>query len=113
MVHMNTEDIHEYINGICFKTGPPGKVGVEAEWLVADPTRPAEPVGVDHLSTLLEEVGPPPAGSKVTFEPGGQIELSSPPLLGPARTHRALAADLDHLGRASCRAGVEVTMDGA
>ncbi|HIY42603.1 MAG TPA: ergothioneine biosynthesis glutamate--cysteine ligase EgtA [Candidatus Nocardiopsis merdipullorum] len=108
MVHMNTEDIHEYINGICFKTGPPGKVGVEAEWLVADPTRPAEPVGIDHLSTLLEEVGPPPAGSKVTFEPGGQIELSSPPLLGPTRTHQALAADLDHLDKVLDEAGLVI-----
>ena len=112
MVHMTTEDIHEYINGICFKTGPPGKVGVEAEMLVADPAHPAEPVDVDHLSTLLEEVGPPPAGSKVTFEPGGQVELSSPALPGPARTHQALAADLDHLDKVLDEAGL-VTVDSA
>ena len=112
MVHMTTEDIHEYINGMCFKTGPPGKVGVEAEWLVVDPAHPEEPVGVDHLSSLLEAVGPPPAGSKITFEPGGQIELSSPALPGPAGTHRALTADLDHLDKILDEAGLAI-VDGA
>lgn len=112
MVHMTTEDVHEYINGICFKTGPPGKVGVEAEWLVTDPDHPADPVGIDRLTTLLEEVGPPPAGSKITFEPGGQIELSSPALPGPARTHQALAADLEHLDKVLDEAGL-ITVDSA
>ena len=54
MPHMTTEDVHEYINGICFKTGPPGKVGAETEWLVTDPERPTEPVTIDRLAELVE-----------------------------------------------------------
>ncbi|MGW8531234.1 ergothioneine biosynthesis glutamate--cysteine ligase EgtA [Nocardiopsis sp. NPDC055824] len=112
--HMTTEDVHEYINGVCFKTGPPGKVGTETEWLVADSAHPTAPVAVDRLAALLEAGGPPPAGSAVTFEPGGQIELSSPVLPGPARAHEALAADLDHVSKVLAGGGlhlVETALD--
>lgn len=112
--HMTTEDVHEYINGVCFKTGPPGKVGAETEWLVADSADPTAPVPVDRLAALVESCGPPPSGSGVTFEPGGQLELSSPALPGPARAHAALSADLDHIGKALAEAGlhlVEAALD--
>ncbi|GAB3210045.1 ergothioneine biosynthesis glutamate--cysteine ligase EgtA [Marinactinospora thermotolerans] len=97
MGHITETDVHDYINGICFKTGPPGRVGVEAEWLVTDPARPHEPVPIDLLSALVTEAGPLPGGSAVSYEPGGQLELSSPPCVGPAATYAALARDLDHV----------------
>ncbi|SIO91203.1 ergothioneine biosynthesis glutamate--cysteine ligase EgtA [Nocardiopsis sp. JB363] len=106
MSRMTTEDVHEYINGICFKTGPPGKVGAETEWLVIDPERPTAPVAIDRLAELVEACGPPPAGSRITFEPGGQIELSSPALPGPARAHEALAVDLRHIEKTLADAGL-------
>ena len=106
MARMTTEDVHEYINGICFKTGPPSKVGVETEWLVIDPERPTAPVAIDRLAELVEACGPPPAGSRITFEPGGQIELSSPALPGPARAHEALAVDLRHIEKTLADAGL-------
>ncbi|MFC7329693.1 ergothioneine biosynthesis glutamate--cysteine ligase EgtA [Marinactinospora rubrisoli] len=97
MARLSETDVHDYVRGICFKTGPPGRVGVEAEWLVHDPRRPGEPVPLDHLSAIVAEAGPPPAGSAITYEPGGQLELSSPPQDGPAAAHAALTADLDHV----------------
>lgn len=106
MPHMTTEDVHEYINGICFKTGPPGKVGVETEWLVTDPERPTAPVTIDRLAELVEAGGPSPAGSRITFEPGGQIELSSPALPGLAQAHEALAVDLRHIEKTLADAGL-------
>ena len=33
------EDVHGYVGRVCFKTGPPRRVGVELEWLVADADR--------------------------------------------------------------------------
>ena len=36
---------------------------------------------------------PGPAGSHLTLEPGGQVELSTPPLLGIGPACAALAAD--------------------
>ncbi|GHC97179.1 glutamate--cysteine ligase EgtA [Nocardiopsis terrae] len=109
MVPMTTEDVHEYINGVCFKTGPPGKVGAETEWLVTDPEQPTAPVTIDRLTGLLEACGPPPAGSRITFEPGGQIELSSAALPGPARAHEALARDLDHISKTLADAGLSLS----
>ncbi|MFD6949406.1 ergothioneine biosynthesis glutamate--cysteine ligase EgtA [Nocardiopsis sp. TSRI0078] len=114
MARMTTEDVHEYINGVCFKTGPPGKVGVETEWLVTDPDDPDAPVSVDRLAELMEASGPPPAGSRITFEPGGQLELSSPALPGPARAHEALSTDLGHIGKTLAESGlrlVETALD--
>ncbi|MBR8740657.1 ergothioneine biosynthesis glutamate--cysteine ligase EgtA [Nocardiopsis sp. MG754419] len=112
MAHMTTEDVHEYINGVCFKTGPPGKVGIETEWLVTDPDRPHARVTIDRLAELMEDCGPPPAGSRITFEPGGQIELSSVVLPGPAQAHEALAADLRHIGKTLADAGLHLAETG-
>lgn len=97
MAYLTENDVHDYIQGICFKTGPPGRVGAELEWLVIDRSRPHATVPLDRLRRLLAAAGPPPAGSTITFEPGGQLELSSPPLHGPAAAHTALAADLAHV----------------
>ncbi|WP_186355731.1 ergothioneine biosynthesis glutamate--cysteine ligase EgtA [Streptomonospora sp. PA3] len=94
MAYLTENDVQDYINGICFKTGPPGRVGAETEWLVRDPLRPREPVPLARLSALIEQIGPLPGNSAVTYEPGGQLELSSPPLPGPAAAHAALAADI-------------------
>lgn len=99
MVRLTQNDVHDYINGICFKTGPPGKVGVETEWLVVDPGRPDEPVPLDRLAALVETTRPLPSGSVLSFEPGGQLELSSPALPGPASAHAALACDLAHVSK--------------
>ena len=37
-------DAEAHVHGICFKTGPPERVGVELEWLVRDRRDPALPV---------------------------------------------------------------------
>ena len=37
------------------------------------------------LRDLLDAAGPPPRGSRVTYEPGGQLELSSPAFRRPQR----------------------------
>ena len=33
---LTEEDAEAHVHGICFKTGPPRRVGVELEWLVRD-----------------------------------------------------------------------------
>ncbi|WP_300017920.1 ergothioneine biosynthesis glutamate--cysteine ligase EgtA [Pseudonocardia sp.] len=90
-------DAEAYVASVCFKHGPPRLVGVELEWLLH---RPAAPDAAVDLATLVAALGPHapttldpasparplPAGSTVTVEPGGQVELASPPL-----------PDLDHL----------------
>jgi glutamate--cysteine ligase len=84
------EQAEAYVASVCFKHGPPRLVGVELEWLLARPAElppldlptlasalgPHAPITVDPRSPAL----PLPSGSLVTVEPGGQVELASPPL---------------------------------
>ncbi len=108
MSYLTETDVHNFVNGICFKTGPPGRVGVEAEWLVSDQQQPHLPVPLHQVRACVEEAGPLPNGSAVTFEPGGQLELSSPPLSGPAAACSALATDLAHVEKHLTEAGLRL-----
>ncbi len=42
-----------HVHGICLKTGPPRKVGVELEWLVRDVRDPALPVSADRIAAAV------------------------------------------------------------
>ncbi|MFD2080867.1 glutamate--cysteine ligase [Actinopolymorpha cephalotaxi] len=94
---VSCDSVHGHIGRICFKTGPPTTVGTEIEWLVVSPDHPRELVPLDLLRTTLDQAGPPPGGSTVTFEPGGQVELSSAPAPGVTACWSSLQADIDHL----------------
>jgi glutamate--cysteine ligase len=45
------------VHGICFKTGPPERVGVELEWLVRDRHDPTLPVQAELVAATLAEFG--------------------------------------------------------
>ncbi|MFI9272854.1 ergothioneine biosynthesis glutamate--cysteine ligase EgtA [Kitasatospora sp. NPDC052896] len=72
-----------YVASTCFKIGPPGRVGVELEWLVHDAERPQDAPDPGRALAALDALGLDPEqpllahGSLVTREPGGQVELSS------------------------------------
>ncbi len=97
-----------YVASICFKTGPPTLVGVELEWTVHHRGDPARQLDRDALREALGPYAPHtldttsphlllPGGSAVTAEPGGQVELSSPPRASLAATHSAIRDDLRHV----------------
>jgi glutamate--cysteine ligase len=100
--------VRGYVKHVCFKTGPPGLVGTELEWLLGFADRPGDVVPIDLLRRLLDEIGPPPRGSTLTFEPGAQLELSSAACHGATACWRALAADVDHVRTALTQAGLVV-----
>ena len=100
--------VRGYVEKVCFKTGPPGLVGTELEWLVVHPDDPTAPVPLAQLRELLAAAGPLPRGSRLTFEPGGQVELSSLPYRGASACWRALHEDAEHLRRTLGGAGVEL-----
>ena len=102
------EAVRGYVERVCFKTGPPGLVGAELEWIVVDRDRPTEPVPLPALHRILDPAAPPPHGSRITFEPGGQVELSSPPLPGTTACWRALDADARHVQGLLDAAGLAV-----
>lgn len=98
-----------HIAGVCFKTGPPRRTGVELEWLVRDRLDPLAPVPVERLRAALAQLGPQgelPNGGRITLEPGGQVELSSRPATSPVRCLRETAADLADLRAALAAAGL-------
>ncbi|MFP3968031.1 glutamate-cysteine ligase family protein, partial [Actinomadura fulvescens] len=109
---LSEDDVHQYIRGVCFKNGPPGTVGAETEWLVVDVAAPGAHVPVARSRTVVEAAGPPPNASRITYEPGGQLELSSAPFPGLAPLHEGLGADLAHVGEALAGAGLALAGHG-
>ncbi|WP_341716058.1 ergothioneine biosynthesis glutamate--cysteine ligase EgtA [Micromonospora sp. FIMYZ51] len=93
---------------ICFKTGPPTYTGVELEWTVHDAVDPARPVEAARLTAALGPYSPTtldptsPArrllrGGSVTVEPGGQLEISTPPHACVAALVEATHCDITQL----------------
>ncbi|WP_344413377.1 ergothioneine biosynthesis glutamate--cysteine ligase EgtA [Pseudonocardia ailaonensis] len=100
------EAAEAYIASVCFKHGPPRYVGVELEWLLRSaPDRPGGPAA--DLPALVRALGPHaptgldpsspalplPSGSLVTVEPGGQVELASPPIADLGELVAAVESD--------------------
>ncbi len=83
------------IRGICFKTGPPRRLGVEVEWLVHESRDPRLPVSRERLEAAYAELREVPLFSALTVEPGGQLELSSPPAASLTECLTTVSADLD------------------
>ncbi|WSJ15449.1 ergothioneine biosynthesis glutamate--cysteine ligase EgtA [Nocardia sp. NBC_01327] len=99
-----------YIGKVCFKQGPPMLIGAELEWLTAQ-GEPSASAPRPQLTVLADALGsyapqsispdspadPLPGGSRVTLEPGGQIELSSAPFGTAAELCERLLADTGRL----------------
>src|SRR3984885_16288324 len=47
----------EHIHGICLKTGPPRRVGVELAWLVRDARDPSLPVPAGRIAAAVAGFG--------------------------------------------------------
>lgn len=100
-----------YIARVCFKTGPPRRIGVELEWTVHHANDPAAAITTTdliaalgpHLPTTLDKASPHlplDHGGVVTVEPGGQAEISTPAsasLSGLIRDTSRDIAQLTHL----------------
>ncbi|MCB5164311.1 ergothioneine biosynthesis glutamate--cysteine ligase EgtA [Streptomyces bambusae] len=87
-------EVEALVHGICFKTGPPRCTGAELEWLVLDADHPELPVSPERLGAAHAAVGALPLRSRLTVEPGGQLELSSLPAASLTECVDGLAADL-------------------
>ncbi len=126
----------EHIHGICLKTGPPQRVGVELEWLVRDARDPALPVPARRIAAAVTAFGAArgdpdrgkrdgekhegpelptssrpgvlPSGALLTTEPGGQLELSSQPADSLGDLVRVTIADLDALRAELAARGLEL-----
>lgn len=104
---LTTADVHRYVDEQVFPTtasdgrGTP-RVGIELEWItVARDGSPSDPTTIGGL------LPPLPGASRITFEPGGQLELSGPPApLGAAID--AMRADTASVRAALADAGIDL-----
>ncbi|MFC0037438.1 ergothioneine biosynthesis glutamate--cysteine ligase EgtA [Actinomadura rayongensis] len=106
MTRLTVDGVYQYICGVCFKKGPPGTVGAETEWLVRAVDDPAARVDASGVRALVAAAGAPPGGSAVTYEPGGQVELSSKPFPSLGELHTALSRDVTFLRETLAPAGL-------
>jgi glutamate--cysteine ligase len=113
------DDAEAYVASICFKTGPPERVGVELEWIVHPADDPTGPLDLAALSAALGAHAPRTlapdsphhplrGGSTVTVEPGGQVEISTPPFASLAAIQATVDADLRQLADLLDTAGLRL-----
>ncbi len=91
-------------------TGP--AVGLEMEWHTYPAGNRSARCDMDHLQAVCRDLNLP-GGSRVTFEPGGQVELSSPPSSSVSPACDGLALDADVLLAALAASGVEAVAAGS
>lgn len=89
------------------------RVGVELEWLAVRLDDPSRAVPFKSLQAAVASLDPLSGGSRITFEPGGQVELSSPALDGLAacatlsRDATTLRAALETVGMGLAAIGLD------
>ncbi|GLF92808.1 ergothioneine biosynthesis glutamate--cysteine ligase EgtA [Streptomyces yaizuensis] len=91
---LSEDEAEHMLRCICFKNGPPRNVGVELEWLVHHRETPRRPVPADRLTAAHDRVRALALDSALTFEPGGQVELSSRPAGSLMECVDSVAGDL-------------------
>lgn len=97
-----------YVASVCFKHGPPKLFGLELEWTVHHAEDHCQPLDPRRLAAALGEHAPPtlvpdspqrplPTGTPLTVEPGGQIEISTPPRASLGELFATVAEDITQL----------------
>lgn len=105
-----------YVASVCFKHGPPRLIGIELEWIVHHADDPRRPLDAERLTAALGPYAPRtlnkespavplPAGSPLTLEPGGQVEISTLPQPSLRQLFDTAEADLAFLSELLSSAG--------
>ncbi|WP_433273040.1 glutamate-cysteine ligase family protein [Actinosynnema sp. CS-041913] len=123
-VFRDRQEAEAYVASVCFKHGPPRLFGVELEWTVHHREDPAKPLDRHALAAALGKHAPPtlvpdspqqplPGGTPLTVEPGGQVEISTPPIGSLTELLKTVADDIDHLTGLLAPAGLVLGHRGA
>jgi glutamate--cysteine ligase len=105
---LTVDDVRRFVDERVFTPGWDAKVGIELEWV----TRSGKltPPTPDAIRGMLP--ARLPGGSSITFEPGGQLELSGPPRHGIAAACHDMAADVHTVRHALAPHGIELVATG-
>ena len=107
-VFRDRAEAEAYVASVCFKHGPPRLFGVEIEWTVHHREDPARQLDATRLAAALGKHAPPtlvpdspqrplPSGTPLTVEPGGQVEISTPPRTSLTELLKTVADDITQL----------------
>jgi glutamate--cysteine ligase len=110
---VDSDDAARRIGEDCLKDGPVGKVGLEIEAHCFDLTDSMRRPGWDELTAVIAEVPPLPAGSPITVEPGGAVELSGLPADAVLPAISAMQSDRSVLRTAFAQHGLGLVLLGA
>jgi glutamate--cysteine ligase len=105
---LSIDDVRGFIDERVFTPAWDAKVGIELEWLTRATGRTA--ATPDAMRALLPATLP--GGSAITFEPGGQLELSGPPRHGIAAACRDMSLDISVVRHALAPAGISLVAAG-
>jgi len=97
-------DVHRFVDERCFPVGT-RRVGAELEWFVVGDAAHADVAAAAGARAF-------PGGSSLSFEPGGQVELSSPVARSVAAAIDSLAIDTQELRRRLATVGADMIMAG-
>jgi len=87
-----------------FRSATRDRVGIELELI---PMRfDGRRAGHEEVSAAIESLGPLASGTTLTFEPGGQVELSTPPATSVDESCATLSLELERVRRALGERGV-------
>jgi glutamate--cysteine ligase len=104
---LTVADVRQYVDEQVFgipATREHGQVGIELEWIpVRRDGAPTPPPA--ELASLLPVL---PGASRITFEPGGQLELSGPPAPGLTPALASMRADTAAVRHALDRADIDL-----
>ncbi|MFN8104844.1 MAG: glutamate-cysteine ligase family protein [Acidimicrobiia bacterium] len=82
----------EYIGDTCFAPGAEALTGVEVEWILHDRGDPQRHLSLDEVTAAAGDPGA--YAGRLSFEPGGQVEISSRPHKAAAAAAAETAADM-------------------
>jgi glutamate--cysteine ligase len=100
---IDASDVRRYIAERSFAS-PADRVGVEIEWLTYPAGDPTSHASFDDVRAAVANAEP--LQSRVTFEPGGQVELSTPPSPSIAEACATVHADATAIRRTLDAKGV-------
>jgi glutamate--cysteine ligase len=104
---LSETEAEEIIFSTSFDREQVGRIGAELEWIVLDPGDPHRRIAIKELQSVLDtERAALPGGGLITFEPGGQLELSTRPFANLAGCLEAARADMHTVESRLAEAGL-------
>jgi glutamate--cysteine ligase len=103
----------EQIRDSALHPGTIGRVGIELEGQLVDFAAPGTRLGWDAIAELTPAIQSAAGSSTLTFEPGGQVELSGPPAAGIGPAIETMRSDAQRVRLALTEHGAGVAWLGA